>query len=246
MTGNVYGRRMFHMANGGMMPPIDPAMVMAAGAPPGMPPGAGMPPGMPPGAGMAIAEPPPEIAQMADQVLLEGVQQGVNQEVERSVGNLNAAMDFKDIMNIVWDQDANVDMYRSRLAEVVGPEDASRTPDSVLALVQPTLQLAEIDKGVAGLMKEELAEVGDIGGGLMGLATKSAVADGMAAETGALVNAVGNMSNGGGTMSNGGGTMDDMMMAAIQGEMAPGPMPMAPGPAPMAQGPMPMDPEMIY
>jgi len=82
------------------------------------------------------------------------------------------------------------------------------------------------------LMKEELAEVGDIGGGLMGLATKSAVADGMAAETGALVNAVGNMSNGG-------GSMDDMMMAAIQGEMAPGPAPMAPGPAPT-------DPEMIY
>ena len=234
MTGNVYGRRMFHMANGGMMPPVDPAMVMAAGAPPGMPPGMppGAPPGMPPGAEMAMGEPPPEVAQMADQVLLDGVQQGVNQEVERSVGNLNAAMDFRDVMNIVWDQDADVDMYRSRLAEVVGPEDASRTPDSVLALVQPTLQLAEIDKGVAGLMKEELAEVGDIGGGLMGLATKSAVADGMAAETGALVNAVGNMSNGG-------GSMDDMMMAAIQGEMAP-------GPAPMDQGPMPMDPEMIY
>ena len=220
------------------MPPVDPAMVMAAGAPPGMPPGMppgappGMPPGMPPGAEMAMGEPPPEVAQMADQVLLDGVQQGVNQEVERSVGNLNAAMDFRDVMNIVWDQDADVDMYRARLADVVGSKDANLTPESVLALVQPTLQLAEIDKGVAGLMKEELAEVGDIGGGLMGLATKSAVADGMAAETGALVNAVGNMSNGG-------GSMDDMMMAAIQGEMAP-------GPAPMDQGPMPMDPEMIY
>ncbi len=225
MTGNIYGRRMFHMANGGMMPPIDPAMVMAAGAPPGMPPGAGGPPGMPPGAGMPVQEPPPEIAQMADQVLWEGVQQGVNQEVDRSVGNLNAAMDFRDIMNIVWDQDADVEMYRARLAEVVGQDDASLTPDSVLALVQPTLQLAEIDKGVAGLMKEELAEVGDIGGGLMGLATKSAVADGMAAETGALVNAVGNMSNGG-------GAMDDMMMAELGGGRA--------------QGSMPMAPEMIY
>ena len=240
MTGNVYGRRMFRMANGGMMPPVDPAMVMAAGAPPGMP------PGMPPGAEMAVAEPPPEVAQMADQVLLDGVQQGVNQEVDRSVGNLNAAMDFRDVMNIVWDQDADVDMYRSRLAEVVGLDDASRTPDSVLALVQPTLQLAEIDKGVAGLMKEELAEVGgDMGGGLMGLAAKGAVADGMASATGALVNTVGNMSGEG-------GSMDDMMMAAIQGEMAPGPapmaqgpMPMAQGPMPMAQGPMPMAPEMV-
>ncbi len=100
---------------------------------------------------------------------------------------------------------------------MVGPEDAARTPDSVLALVQPTLQLAEIDKGVGSLMQEELAEVGGMGG-IAGLAAKSAVADGMAAETGALVNRVGSMAQG----------------------QAQGPMGMAP-----EQGAMGMDPMML-
>ncbi len=49
-------------------------------------------------------------------------------------------------------------------------------------------------------MQEELAEVGGMAGGITELATKSAVADGMAAETGALVNAVGGLANGQGIM----------------------------------------------
>ena len=236
MTGNVYGRRMFHMANGGMMPPM--AGGMPEGMPPSMPPMAGgmpegMPPSMPPEmlAGMP-QELPLEVEQAADNVMIEGLKEGISKQTDESVGSLNAAMDFRDVMNIVWDQNADVETYRARLSEVVGPEDANRTPDSVLALVQPTLQIAEIDKGVAGLMKQELSEVDGMGDGLMALATKGAMSDAMTSETGALVNAVGGMSNGG-------GSMDDMMMAAVQGEMAP-------GPAPMDQGPMPMDPEIIY
>ena len=236
MTGNVYGRRMFHMANGGMMPPM--AGGMPEGMPPSMPPMAGgmpegMPPSMPPEmlAGMP-EELPLEVEQAADNVMIDGLKEGIAKQTDESVGSLNAAMDFRDVMNIVWDQNADVETYRARLSEVVGPEDANRTPDSVLALVQPTLQIAEIDKGVAGLMKQELSEVDGMGDGLMALATKGAMSDAMTSETGALVNAVGGMSNGG-------GSMEDMMMAAVQGEMAP-------GPAPMDQGPMPMDPEIIY
>ena len=45
-------------------------------------------------------------------------------------------------------------------------------------------------------MQEELAELGADPGGITGLAAKSAVADSMAAETGALVDAVGGMSGG--------------------------------------------------
>jgi hypothetical protein len=124
-------------------------------------------------------------------------------------------------MNAVWDDEADVEAYRARLAEVVGPEDAARTPDSVLALVQPTLQLAQLDQGIGALMQQELAEMGAegaMGGGIAELATKSAVADGMAAETGALVNRVGSMAQG----------------------QAQGPMGMAP-----EQGAMGMDPMML-
>ena len=228
MPGNIYGRKMFRMANGGMMPPVDPAMM--AGAPPMAPPmAAGIEGQMPPEMAMAAKDLPPEVMQAAnqemamatDEMVAEGVKQEVDEEVGRSIANLDTAEDFRDIMNTVWDDDADIDTYRSKLAGVVGWDDADRTPDSVLALVQPTLQLAEIDQGIGALMQEELAEIGGptAESGIAQLATKSAVADGMAAETGALVNAVGNMSNGG-------GSMDDMMMAAVGESMAPGPVPM--------------------
>jgi hypothetical protein len=154
---------------------------------------------------------------MTDDLALRGISQAVDSEAQRSIQNVDAAGDFRQIMNAVWDEEADVEAYRQRLAAVVGPEDAARTPDSVLALVQPTLQLAEIDKGVGSLMQEELAEVGGMGG-IAGLAAKSAVADGMAAETGALVNRVGSMAQG----------------------QAQGPMGMAP-----EQGAMGMDPMML-
>jgi|TARA_R110002020_G_scaffold84979_2_gene210044 hypothetical protein len=213
----VYDRRMFRMANGGMMPPEEAMM---------MPPEGGM---MPPPGGMdpqaqqlmqQIDAMPPEMQQAEaagffQQALQGGIEEAVGQEVGRSIQDVESATGFRDIMNAVWDEDADVESYRARLAEVVGPDDAARTPDSVLALVQPTLQLAQLDQGIGALMQQELAEVGGagaMGGGITELATKSAVADGMAAETGALVNAVGGM--------------------------AQAPMDMG-----MAQAPMPMGPE---
>ena len=213
----VYDRRMFRMANGGMMPPQDGMM----------PPQGGLPPEMQRMA-QEIDNMPPEMQQAeADkffqQAIKGGVEEAVNEEAARSSQNVENATEFRDLMNAVLDDDADVEAYRARLAEVVGPDDAARTPDSVLALVQPTLQLAQLDQGIGALMQEELAEVGAEGGmgGIAELATKSAVADAMAAETGALVNRVGTMSQG-------------------QGPMAQGPMGMAPG-----QGGPPMDPEMM-
>jgi hypothetical protein len=188
---------------------------------------------MPPG--QVVTSPqdvPPEIVQRADQELQAATQDmlkqeignAVNQEVARSANDLDAAGDFRDIMNAVWNEDAGIPDYRNRLAEVVGWDDAERTPDSVLALVQPTLQLAQIDQGIGALMQEELAEVGDAGGGITELATQGAVVDGMAAETGALVNAVGNMAQGPRPMAPQEGIMDPMLMQAMMqgaGSMAP-------------------------
>ena len=169
---------------------------------------------------------PPEVLQAAggeidaltEELLANNVESAVTEETTRSINNMETAGDFKDIMNSVWDQDEGIESYRARLAEVVGPEDAQRTPDSVLALVQPTLQLAQIDQGIGALMQEELSEVGGMSGGITELATKSAVADGMAAETGALVNAVGGMAQGPSGMVDPNQQamgMDPMMMQAM-------------------------------
>jgi hypothetical protein len=224
---------MFRMANGGVMPP------MAAGPPmpPAMPPQGGLPPELaalmgagagPPGAAgpPGITDPsqlPPEVLQAADQsmaaaadeLMLEGMEQAAGEEAALSMANLDAATDITGLINTVWDDSRTLDEYREDLAKVVGAEDAAQTPDSVLALVQPTLQLAQLDQGIGALMQEELAEVGGAPGGITELAAKSAVADSMAAETGALVNAVGGMS----------GTPPPMMeesvgiMAAVPGGM---------------------------
>jgi hypothetical protein len=209
----VYDRNMFRMANGGMMPPMEEDMPLMS----------------PEQEAQLLQEGeklPPEVLQAADaelgtlrnEMAAAEVGAAVDEEVSRSIGNMDMAGDFKDIMNSVWDEDEGLETYRARLAEVVGPEDAQRTPDSVLALVQPTLQLAQIDQGIGALMQEELSEVEGMGGGITELATKSAIADGMSAETGALVNAVGNMAQGpSGIMATGGDPtgMDPMMLQAM-------------------------------
>ena len=220
MTG-IYDRRMFRMAAGGMLPPVMDQEVDEIDA------AEFVSPEQEAAIYQEAQNLPPEVLQEADRGLGEMTQELAMDEVSaaaqdesrRSIQNVDAAGDFRQIMNAVWDEDADIEAYRARLASVVGQEDTSRTPDSVLALIQPTLQLAEIDQGVGSLMQEELAEVGGMGG-IAGLAAKGAVADSMAAETGALVNAVGNLSQGAGPMAQGPegqGVMglDPMMMQAM-------------------------------
>ena len=238
MAGNIYNRRMFRMANGGMMPPMaaGPPMMPPMAAQGGLPPelaamlggGGGQPPPMDP------SQLPPEVLQMADAEMQAATNEMIGDEIDAAVGNetaagiagVESASDIRELINAVWDDNRSLDEYRADLASVVGAEDASRTPDSVLALVQPTLQLAAIDQGIGALMQEELGELGNAPGGIAELGAKAAVADGMAAETEALVNAVGGMAAGPPPM------MQEAvgMMGAVPGGMAPGPMPPAPGP----------------
>ena len=225
---DVLNRRMFKMANGGMMPPE----MMAAPAP--MPMDQGMSPGMDPGMdpNMAMAQMaemlPAEVIQAANQDMTQATQEVAAEEMSKaadaatqeSMMELDSAGDFRESMNAGWNDQADVSDYRGRLAAVVGQSDADQTPDSVLALVQPTLQLAELDKGIGALMQEELAEVGEVDGGITNLAAKGAIADNLSSGTEAVVNAVNKMSPGGG---------DEMQMMADMAEM-PGPMPMGQGP----------------
>lgn len=208
MPGNIYDRRMFRMANGGMMPPMTAGPAM----PPPMPPQGALPPELAALMGAGGGQPPvtdpsqlpPEVLQAADEnlsaatneMMMEELNAASSEEAARSMANVAAATDIAGVINAVWDDNRTLDEYRSDLAAVVGAEDAAQTPDSVLALVQPTLQLAELDQGIGALMQEELAELGTDPGGITEIAAKSAVADSMAAETGALVDAVSGMSGG--------------------------------------------------
>ena len=123
----------------------------------------------------------------------------VGEETAAGIAGLESASDIREMINAVWDDNLTLDEYRSELAAVVGAEDAAQTPDTVLALVQPTLKLAQLDQGIGALMQEELGELGGAPGGIADIATataKSAMTDGVAAQTQALVNAVGGMSGG--------------------------------------------------
>ena len=180
--------------------------------PPPMPPQGALPPELAAlmGAGggqQPVTDPsqlPPEVLQAADENLAAATNDLLEQELAaasgeeaaRSMANVAAAGDITGLLNTVWDDNRTLDEYRSDLAAVVGAEDAAQAPDSVLALVQPTLQLAQLDQGIGALMQEELAEQGTDPVGITGLAAKSAVADNMAAETGALVDAGSGMSGG--------------------------------------------------
>ena len=189
----VYDRKMFRMQAGGMMPPPDMEM---------------MPP---PDMGMMPPPMDPSMAMMAE----PGMDEVVSAEVDRTKQDIDMAGSFGDLMNVVWDEGADIEQYRARLADVVGPEDAARTPDSVLTLVQPTLQLAQIDQGIGALMQEELAGMGGAGEGITSIAPQESMADGMAAQTGALVDAVGNMAQGPGPMDMEAMEMDPMMIEAM-------------------------------
>ena len=187
------------------------------GPPGGMPP-MGPPGGMPP---MGPQQLPPEVMQAASQavsegtneMLMEGIQQTAEAEAGQSMSQIDADEGYDEMMNIVWDDNLGIEDYRTKLAQVVGRDDADRTPDSVLALVQPTLALAQLDQGIGALMQEELAEVGmegEMGGGIMNVGAKAAVADNMALETGAMVDAIGGIAN-----PQGGG-MEEIAMAEVE------------------------------
>jgi len=125
------------MAAGGVTP--DPAMM----APP---------PGdmMAPGGEMA---PPPggEFDPAVFQGMLETAQtqfQGVDAAAENE--------DFGAMMNAIRGDEAPIEARYEELAEMVGPEDAQQTPESVLTLLQPVMQMAAVDQGIGGLAQDEM------------------------------------------------------------------------------------------
>jgi hypothetical protein len=60
------------------------------------------------------------------------------------------AEDFETMMNSVRGDEASVEQRRMELASLVGEEDAMKTPESVLALVQPIVQMSLVDQGIGG------------------------------------------------------------------------------------------------
>ena len=121
-----------------------------------------MPPGMMEGTGitsMAMDAPPPMAMDAPPPMAMEG-QMAMDEQaaadlggmlagqlaagVEQTEQNIDAAEDSVGIMNALRGKNQTEEEYRDELAQYVGPNDAKYTPDSVLALVQPTMAMMEM------------------------------------------------------------------------------------------------------
>ena len=151
------GRKMFAqggvvypMQEGGMAPPMDPM------APPMDP----MAPPMDP-----MAPPMAEMSQELDPAILEGMLG----EYSQQMSDIDNASDATTMINGIRGDELPLEARYAELASVVGQEDAQATPESVLTLVQPVMQLAAIDQGIGGLAEEQMMAPieGPMAGGIM-------------------------------------------------------------------------------
>ena len=92
-------------------------------------------------------------------------------DVAQDTGDLEQAPDFQSMMNQFSGEDKSEEERRDDLASIVGPEDAAQTPDSVLALVTPVVQISMAEEGIAPMAREAMDTPveGDMAGGIMSM-----------------------------------------------------------------------------
>ena len=129
---------------------------MQMGGDPAAPAGVGMEAAMaaqPQATGMQGAAPAP--ADQAMQQVAQGVDPniigGMLQQAAQGIGNLDEAQDLESVMNMMRGDQASVQDRRNELGDIVGPEDAEQTPESVLALLQPVMMMNQVDQGIGGM-----------------------------------------------------------------------------------------------
>lgn len=77
------------------------------------------------------------------------------QEGEQSKAQIDGAQDYDELMKSTRGDNASEEERRNELAQLVGQEDAQQTPDSVLALIQPVMQMLETEAADTGIAQVE-------------------------------------------------------------------------------------------
>jgi hypothetical protein len=148
---NVYKRPMF-LQGGGPPAPMAAAPMAAA-------PNAGAGAGIPPELQMALAGAEQEGA---------AIGQGIGgQLVGDMMQGLDGAEDYEQIINAIRGNELPLSARYDELGEIVGEEDASGTPESVLALTQPAIMMTEegaMNSGIGELMQNLTGDVSMEGG----------------------------------------------------------------------------------
>ena len=140
--------QMNRMANGGAVSPM-PMM------PP--PPMAGAPMGAPP-----MGASPEAQVQMTEQVSAREGEMLGREYLDEMMTGMDTADSTDELIDSIRGNDRTLQERYDELAGFVGERDASATPESVLALVQPTIMLTEqgaMDSGIGELMQGITGEV---------------------------------------------------------------------------------------
>jgi hypothetical protein len=157
------GGQVRYMQDGGMAPMPDQGMPMA---PQGMPMGQqGMPMGQ---QGMPMGPTPQDDPQALQDAMSAAAQ---------NFSSIDEATNFEEVMNGIRGDTATIEERRSELAGMVGPDDAGQTPESVLALIQPVMQMAQVDQGIGSIAPEAMGQTpieGNMAGGIMSTVNQGA------------------------------------------------------------------------
>ena len=101
------------------------------------------------------------IAQVEVAAEAEGEQLGLDY-LAKQMGGIDMAEDAEGLINALRGNEMPIAARRTELAEYVGEEDAMRTPESVLAMVQPTIMMTEegaMNSGIGELMQQLTSDV---------------------------------------------------------------------------------------
>lgn len=111
------------------------------------------------------------LVEQVDPAMLEGAEQQAATEAE-AVGrdylssvmtDLDNAEDAESVINAIRGDQMPISERYQELAGIVGLQDAQATPESVLALTQPALMMAQgdtpMDSGVGGLMQNMAGDI---------------------------------------------------------------------------------------
>ena len=123
-------------------------------------------------AAMPMGSPPMDQPPMAAQGGVDpNVLASTLSNVAEDTGDLEQAPDFQSMMNQFSGEDKSEEERRDDLASIVGPEDAAQTPDSVLALVTPMVQISMMEEGIAPMARDAMDTPveGDMAGGIMSM-----------------------------------------------------------------------------
>jgi hypothetical protein len=153
---NVYNRPLFRQAGGpAQMMPQDMAQQ-------GMPPQGMAPQGMPPQGGSGVDPQMEQALTAAEQQSAAGMAEVGASYAESMMAGLDNAEDYKTVIDSIRGNALPMEARYSELASLVGEEDARKTPESVLTLIQPTIMMTEqgaMDSGIGELMRQVTGEI---------------------------------------------------------------------------------------